>query len=41
MKELTEEERKAAIAEALAKRQAKANAGKTSINDLAQTALQE
>lgn len=39
-KELTEEERKAAIAEALAKRQAKASTGKT-INDLAQTALQE
>jgi hypothetical protein len=39
-KELTEEERKAAIADALAKRQAK-TAGKASVNELTQTALQE
>jgi len=37
----SEEERKAALAEALAKRQAKAGSGKQSINELAQTALQE
>ena len=37
---MTEEEKKAAIAEALAKRQAKAHAGKTS-NDPVAAALQE
>ena len=40
-KELTEEERKAAIAEAIAKRQAKAGSGKASITEIAQAALQE
>jgi hypothetical protein len=40
-KELTEEERKAAIAEAIAKRQTKAGSVKASITEIAQAALQE